>query len=139
MDRLIKSVPGMETFLRCRDLPTFCRASDVENNSVAQLVVKQTRKSTEAEALILNTFEELDGPILSQIRTKCPHIYAIGPIHAQLNARLKAKNGELTSSQFANSFWEVDRSCISWLDKQPNQSVIYAGASSIIFLPPSIT
>ncbi|XVF83814.1 hypothetical protein PTKIN_Ptkin16aG0523300 [Pterospermum kingtungense] len=129
MDRLITSVPGMETLLRCRDLPSFCRATDMED-SVMQLVVKQTRKSPEAHSLILNTFEDLDGPILSHIRAKCPHIYAIGPIHAQLNTRIKAKYGE-SGDHFSNSLWEVDRSCISWLDKQANQSVIYVSFGSL--------
>ncbi|XWS74880.1 hypothetical protein CRYUN_Cryun01aG0036300 [Craigia yunnanensis] len=124
MDHLITTVPGMETFLRCRDLPSFCRASDMAD-SVIQLVVKQTRKNPQAHSLILNTFEDLDGHILSHIRTKCPHIYAIGPIHAQLNTRLRAKYGE-SSDHFSNSLWEVDRSCISWLDKQPKKSVIYS-------------
>ncbi|XWS74874.1 hypothetical protein CRYUN_Cryun01aG0035700 [Craigia yunnanensis] len=129
MDHLITTVPGMETFLRCRDLPSFCRASDMAD-SVIQLVVKQTRKSPQAHSLILNTFEDLDGHILSHIRTKCPHIYAIGPIHAQLNTRLRAKYGE-SSDHFSNSLWEVDRSCISWLDKQPKKSVIYVSFGSI--------
>ncbi|XVE99681.1 hypothetical protein REPUB_Repub03eG0221200 [Reevesia pubescens] len=129
MDRLITTVPGMETFLRCRDLPNFCRASDM-TDSMIQLVVKQTRKSPQAHALMLNTFEDLDGPILSQIRTKCPNLHAIGPIHAQLNTRLKAKYGE-SSDHVSNSLWEVDRSCISWLDKQPKQSVIYVSFGSI--------
>ncbi|XVF83824.1 hypothetical protein PTKIN_Ptkin16aG0524200 [Pterospermum kingtungense] len=129
MDRLITTVPGMETFLRCRDLPSFCRAIDMAD-SVLQLVVKQTRKSLQAHSLILNTFEDLEGPILSHIRTKCPHIYAIGPIHAQLNTRLRAKYGE-SSKPFSNSLWEVDRSCISWLDKQTKQSVMYVSFGSI--------
>ncbi|EOY17943.1 hypothetical protein SCA6_000226 [Theobroma cacao] len=128
MNRLITTVPGMETFLRCRDLPSFCRASDMANSTI-QLVVEQTRKSPQAHALILNTFEDLDRPILSHIRTKCPHVYTIGPIHALLNTRLKAKRG--ASSQFSNSLWEVDRNCISWLDKQPKQSVVYVSFGSI--------
>ncbi|XVE69324.1 hypothetical protein DITRI_Ditri09bG0143300 [Diplodiscus trichospermus] len=129
MDRLITSVPGMETFLRCRDLPSFCRTSDTAD-SVMQRVVKQTRKSPQAHSMILNTFEDLDGNILSHIRTKCPHLYAIGPIHAQLNTRLKAKYGE-SSDHHSNSLWEVDRSCISWLDKHPKQSVICVSFGSI--------
>ncbi|XVF82968.1 hypothetical protein PTKIN_Ptkin16aG0094900 [Pterospermum kingtungense] len=128
-DRLTTSVPGMNTFLRCRDLPSYCRVTDM-TDSVLQLVVKQTRKSPQAHSLILNTFEDLEGPILSHIRTKCPNIFAIGPIHAQLNTRLRAKYGE-SSDPFSNSLWEVDRSCISWLAKQPKQSVMYVSFGSI--------
>ncbi|PPS19496.1 hypothetical protein GOBAR_AA01091 [Gossypium barbadense] len=129
MDRLITTVPGMETYLRCRDLPSFCRKPDIEDSTV-QLIVKQTRKSTQADALIFNTTDELDQPILSQIRTKCANIYPIGPLHAQLNTRLKAKHGE-SFDQFSNTLGEEDKSCIPWLDKQPNRSVIYVSFGSI--------
>ncbi|KAL1150554.1 hypothetical protein V6Z11_A10G269200 [Gossypium hirsutum] len=129
MNRLLTTVPGMETYLRCRDLPSFCRETDIED-SIIKLYVKQTQKSSQADALILNTAEELDGPILSQIRTKCPRVYAIGPVHAQLNTRLKAKHGE-SYDHFSNTLWEVDKSCIFWLDKQPNRSVIYVSFGSI--------
>ncbi|KAE8718065.1 7-deoxyloganetic acid glucosyltransferase [Hibiscus syriacus] len=130
MDRYITTVPGMETYLRCRDLPSLCRATDMEDTYM-KLVVKHTRKSPQADALILNTAEELDGAILSQIRTKCPNVYAIGPINAQLNNRLNAKHGE-SHDHFSNTLWEEDRSCISWLDKQQNRSVVYVSFGSIM-------
>ncbi|KAE8718078.1 7-deoxyloganetic acid glucosyltransferase [Hibiscus syriacus] len=130
MDRFITTVPGMETYLRCRDLPSLCRATDKED-AYMKLIVKHTRKSPQADALILNTAEELDGAILSQIRTKCPNVYAIGPINAQLNNRLNAKHGE-SHDHFSNTLWEEDRSCISWLDKQRNRSVVYVSFGSIM-------
>ncbi|KAF5736613.1 hypothetical protein HS088_TW14G00758 [Tripterygium wilfordii] len=127
MDRLITTVPGMETFLRCRDLPSFCRASDLDDPNL-RLVKTETRQSPRTRGLILNTFEDLEGLMLSQIHTQCPNIYTIGPIHAHLNTRLGV-NG--TETQSSNSLWEVDMSCISWLDKQPPKSVIYVSFGSI--------
>ncbi|KAJ6317733.1 hypothetical protein OIU76_013303 [Salix suchowensis] len=107
MDRLITKVPGMETFLRCRDLPSFCRVSDMTDPNLL-LVMNETRQSPRANALILNTFEDLEGPILSQIRTQCPKIYSIGPLHEHLQAKLSAKNEK--SCQSSNSLMEIDRS-----------------------------
>nr|POE87077.1 7-deoxyloganetic acid glucosyltransferase [Quercus suber] len=132
MDRLIRSVPGMETFLRIRDLPSFCQASNLADPNL-QLVANKTRQSPRAHALILNTFEDLEGPILSHIRTKCPKIYTIGPLHAILKSKLESKTTWL-QSQSPNSLFEVDRSCMVWLDAQPLKSVIYVSFGSITVL-----
>uniref|UniRef100_A0A2N9G3S9 Glycosyltransferase n=1 Tax=Fagus sylvatica TaxID=28930 RepID=A0A2N9G3S9_FAGSY len=129
MDRLVTSVPGMETFLRYRDLPSFCRVNNLVDPNL-QLVKNETRQSPRAHALILNTFEDLEGPILSHIRTKCPKIYTIGPLHEILKLRLESKTTSL-QSQSSNSLFEVDRSCMKWLDAQPLKSVIYVSFGSI--------
>ncbi|XP_065870530.1 7-deoxyloganetic acid glucosyltransferase-like [Euphorbia lathyris] len=124
MDRIITKVPGMEIFLRCRDLPSFCRVNDTQDPNL-QILTKETRKSSQAEALILNTFEDLEGPILSQICKECPKIHAIGPLHELL----KTKTQE--SYQSSNSLRQVDRTCITWLNTQPLQSVLYISFGSI--------
>ncbi|XVF83815.1 hypothetical protein PTKIN_Ptkin16aG0523400 [Pterospermum kingtungense] len=128
MDRPITTLAGMEKFLRCRDLPSFCRASNMSDSTLLRYGTV-TRKSLTAYGLILNTFEELEGPILSQIREKCPNIYTIGPLNEHFKIRLSLENEVL--SQSLNCFWEVDRSCMSWLDKQPNQSIVYVSFGSI--------
>lgn len=94
-----------------------------------QLFMTETRSSPRADGLIFNTFEDLEGPILSQIRTHCPKVYTIGPLNAHLKARISTNPN--SSLQSLNSFWEVDRSCITWLDNQPSQSVIYVSFGSI--------
>ncbi|KAJ8528456.1 hypothetical protein K7X08_022148 [Anisodus acutangulus] len=124
MDLTLPQVKGMEDFLRGRDLPSFCRAIDLTSPDF-RLVLTETRQTSRARGLILNTFEDLEGPILSQIRTVCPNVYTIGAVHAHLKARLATKS---TSS---NSLWQEDESCISWLDTQPPKSVIYVSFGSI--------
>lgn len=130
MDRVITKVPGMETFLRFRDLPSFCRVSDITDRDL-QVIKNVTQQSPRAHALILNTFEDLEEPILSHIRTKCPKLYTIGPLHLHLKTRLASN---MISSSSPNSLWEVDRSCIEWLDKQPVRSVLYVSFGSITLL-----
>ena len=129
LDCFIRSVPGMETFLRIRDLPSFCRARNTADPNLQQ-VKNMTRQSPRAHALILNTFEDLEGPVLSHIRTKCPKTYTIGPLHAILKSKLESKT-TLLQSWSPNSLFEVDKSCMVWLDAQPLKSVIYVSFGSI--------
>ncbi|KAK2639612.1 hypothetical protein Ddye_027407 [Dipteronia dyeriana] len=135
MDRRITTVPGMETLLRLRDLPSFCQVRDITDRD-CQWLVTETRKTVRANSLILNTFEDLEGPILSHIRTKCPNIYTIGPLHLNLKTRLGSDKTSFDDIQSSSNStpWEVDRSCITWLDKQPPQSVVYVSFGSITTL-----
>ena len=83
-----------------------------------------TRQSPRAYALILNTFEDSKGPVLSHICIKCPKTYTIGPLHAILKSKLESKT-TLLQSLSPNSLFEVDKSCMVWLNAQPLKSVIY--------------
>ncbi|KAL7587389.1 hypothetical protein Lser_V15G36177 [Lactuca serriola] len=126
LDERIVNVKGMEGFLRRRDLPSFCRSG--LSNTTFQEVTSITRRTPDAHALILNTFEDLEGPILSHIQKHCPNIYTIGPLHAHLKARSVSKS---TSS---NSLLQEDRTCIGWLDQNAPKSVLYVSFGSIATL-----
>ena len=89
-----------------------------------------TRQSPRAHALILNMFEDLEGTVLSHIHIKCPKTYTIGPLHAILKSKLESKM-TLLQSWSPNSLFEVDKSCMVWLDAQPLKSIIYVSFGSV--------
>ncbi|CAI9091602.1 OLC1v1026674C1 [Oldenlandia corymbosa var. corymbosa] len=130
MDRPVRGVPGTESFLRRRDLPRFSTLGDTAYESL-QLLMKEGEEVPKAHGLILNTFEELDGPLLSLLRATCPNTYAIGPLHAHVkNKRSKQTVTESKCSSSSN-LWPEDRSCLGWLDQQASKSVMYVSFGSI--------
>ncbi|XP_045809360.1 7-deoxyloganetic acid glucosyltransferase-like [Trifolium pratense] len=126
MDRIIRNMPGMENLLRCRDLPSFKRLAKENEHIALDHVVFQNQQSLKANALILNTFEDLEAPILSQIRLHFPKliIYTLGPLHHHLNTTKK-------TSSSSSSFFKADRTCMTWLESQPLKSVVYVNFGSI--------
>ncbi|KAL8539135.1 hypothetical protein ACS0TY_000938 [Phlomoides rotata] len=121
--------------IRRRDLPNYCQATKDLNNPDFQQALKQAENIALSRGLILNTFQELDAPVLSHIRNACPNIYAIGPLHAHLKTRLTTEIGQqIQASTPSTSFWKEDRSCISWLNEQPLKSVIYVSIGSLALM-----
>ncbi|BAT99440.1 hypothetical protein VIGAN_10088200 [Vigna angularis var. angularis] len=128
MDRIIATLPGMENILRCRDLPGFFRGTETNLVDPLKSTVFDCHQTLRARGVILNTFEDLDGPLLTQMRLKFLRVFAVGPLHAHLNYR-RVSDAKTTPS--TSSFWEEDRSCLTWLDSQPLKSVLYVSFGSI--------
>ncbi|KAL1544729.1 7-deoxyloganetic acid glucosyltransferase [Salvia divinorum] len=125
LDEIIRNAPGMEGVMRRRDLPSFCRDINLEDLEV-KLLLKQARLMPLSQGIILNTFHQLDAPLLSHMLKLFPNIYAIGPLHALLQTQ--------ASQNSSSSILPEDMSCISWLDKQPSQSVVYVSIGSLALM-----
>ncbi|XP_026398720.1 7-deoxyloganetic acid glucosyltransferase-like [Papaver somniferum] len=132
MDRLVRSVPEMESFLRCRDLPSLYRAKEISHPNL-DFVRTETLHSVRATAHILNTFDDLEAPILPHLRSYWPNLYTVGPLNALLNA-LRSSTTDFSASLPVSSnasLYAEDRSCMTWLDKQPEKSVVYVSFGSV--------
>ncbi|EPS61663.1 hypothetical protein M569_13131, partial [Genlisea aurea] len=127
LDLPVTSIPGMEAILRRRDLPSFFRVTD-PNDSELQMLATDTRKAALSAGLILNTFEDLEGPIIDEIRKRIPNVYSIGPLHTHLKSHLDPRSSSVASS---SSFLREDRTSIDWLNSQPPKSVIYVSFGSL--------
>ncbi|XP_010067477.2 UDP-glycosyltransferase 76F1 [Eucalyptus grandis] len=101
--------------LRVKDLPRITGEPELLERILNDMI----EGIKDSSGLILNTFEDLEQPALSLLRQEYPiAVFPIGPFH---------KCGPSSSG----SLLAEDRSCISWLDKQAPNSVVYVSFGSI--------
>ncbi|RVW41312.1 7-deoxyloganetic acid glucosyltransferase [Vitis vinifera] len=100
----------------------------LKGNDMDQLVTSipgnggENATNSRAHALILNTFEDLEGPILGQIRNHCPK-----PTPLDLSTRTW-KPGLLLNRRrhsLQTVYGKKTEAALAWLNRQPSKSVIY--------------
>ncbi|KAE8663028.1 UDP-glucosyl transferase 85A3, putative isoform 2 [Hibiscus syriacus] len=134
MDKLVTCIPGLENVLRCRDLPGICRVERAED-PILEFFINEAKAMLRASALILNTFDELEAPIISKLSSLFPKIYTIGPLHALSNVRINVNDDPSPLASSSTSIlWKEDKDCITWLHSQPSKSVVFASLGSIASL-----
>ncbi|KAG0466585.1 hypothetical protein HPP92_018165 [Vanilla planifolia] len=120
----------MESYLRRRDLPRMFRdTSAVGKQNFHLFELANTNCKLARGVLILNTSENLEGPILAHIRPLFPATYAVGPLHSLVAV--------ISSTNSSASLLPEDHSAIAWLDAQPDRSVVYVSFGSIVRLSPA--
>lgn len=133
MDQPVTCIPGLENLLRFRDLPSICRRE--AGDPVIDFFINETSTMARASALILDTFDGLEAPMISKLGLFFNKIYTIGPLHALLKSCI-TKPLPSASSSTIGSLWKEDRSCLKWLDSQPLRSVIYVSFGSVVGIVP---
>ncbi|KAL6639307.1 hypothetical protein ACP70R_023037 [Stipagrostis hirtigluma subsp. patula] len=124
LDEPVRGVPGMESFLRRRDLPIQCRNyTKTHQDPEIQRVATHTAHSRKARALVLNTAMSLEAPALAEIAPHMRDVFAIGPLHAMSPAPAAA-----------SSLWRQDDSCTAWLDSHADRSVVYLSLGSLAMI-----
>lgn len=102
--------------LRVKDLPLIKTNHPETLFELVEGMVKETKASS---GLIWNSFEELEKPALATLLHDFPiPIFPVGPFHKYFPA-------------CSSSLIPHDQTCISWLDKQESNSVIYVSFGSI--------
>nr|CAB3457973.1 unnamed protein product [Digitaria exilis] len=127
LDEPVHGVPGMESFLRRRDLPSVFRRCRGDTDGVLdldpflRLLAKATVHSSKARALVFNTAGSLEGPALEHIAPRMRDVFAIGPLHAVPSP----------APPPASSLWSEDDGCVAWLDGHADRSVVYVSLGSV--------
>jgi 7-deoxyloganetin glucosyltransferase len=114
-------IPGMRN-IRLRDLPSFLRTSDPDDLMV-NFVKRECERARKATAILLNTFDELEQPVLDAMQTVLPPIYTVGP--------LSLLPSNASKIPIRSNLWKEETDCLEWLDGKKPGSVVYVNFGSI--------
>eukprot|EP00253_Pinus_taeda_P026556 PITA_26556 len=124
-EELITCIPGMAP-LRVKDLPSSLLLTENSNYYyVFEFNKIQAQATLEADLVILNTFDELDRPVVDALQKRLPPLYTIGPL------LLQAESVDDRISDVSASMWTEETGCAEWLDSQEPCSVIYVCFGSV--------
>ncbi|KAK4394144.1 Linamarin synthase 2 [Sesamum angolense] len=127
LDKEIDWIPGMRN-MRLKDMPSFVRTTDIDD-ILLNYLGDEAQNCLKASAIIINTFSDLEREVLNAIAPLSPPIYVVGPLTLLSRSISKGQ-----ASEFRPTLWREDKSCLEWLDKQEENSVIYVNYGSVTLI-----
>ncbi|KAJ1271272.1 hypothetical protein BS78_06G116500 [Paspalum vaginatum] len=130
LDTPVDSAPGLSKHLRLKDLPSFIRSTD-PNEFIVHFALRITEQIAGADAVLLNTFDELEREALDAMRAVIPpaaSIHTIGPL-ALLAEQIVPQGSQLDA--LGSNLWKEDASCLGWLDGREPRSVVFVNYGSV--------
>ncbi|CAL9770954.1 unnamed protein product [Musa acuminata subsp. burmannicoides] len=124
LDMPVDWIPGFNN-MRLRDFPSFIRTTDPKD-VMLNFCTREAQRASMASAVILNTFEELERPVLEAMASILPAVYTVGPL-TLLSQRVA--DSPLTSIH--SNLWKEDSGCMEWLEGRRPGSVVYVNFGSI--------
>jgi hypothetical protein len=119
----------MSKHMRLRDFPTFIYTMQ-RGDVLLDFMMREVARTDAADAVILNTFDELEPAALDAMRAILPApVYTIGPLSLLLERLGAADNADLGTIRA--SLWKEDLTCVQWLDGRPARSVVYVNYGCI--------
>ncbi|ONK75578.1 uncharacterized protein A4U43_C03F18380 [Asparagus officinalis] len=125
LDAPIDWIPGLKN-MRLKDIPSFIRTTD-PNDIMLNFFIHETSRASMPSAIILNTFDDLEGSALDSLSKVLPPLYTIGPLC--LLSRLVPTSSPLAS--IGSSLWKEEDHFINWLDEKETGSVVLVNFGSI--------
>ncbi|EMS57769.1 UDP-glycosyltransferase 85A2 [Triticum urartu] len=130
LDMIIDWIPAMPKDLRLRDLPSYLRTTDPDD-IMFNFFIHEVPAMSQASAVVINTWDELDAPLLDAMSKLLPPIYTAGPLH--LTARNNVPE-ESPISSIGSNLWKEQDAPVRWLDGRPPRSVVHGDVKAA--LPP---
>ncbi|KAL3532863.1 hypothetical protein ACH5RR_006384 [Cinchona calisaya] len=120
-EQTLALIPGLQG-LNINDLPNEV-LMDSQESPLAHMLYNMALKLPKATAVVLNSFEEIDPAITTDLKSMLKKFLNIGPSPLLAAASKKPPSADKDE-------------CLSWLEKQNNASVVYISFGTVISPPP---
>ncbi|CAO2039374.1 unnamed protein product [Urochloa humidicola] len=121
---------GMSKHMRLRDFPTFIYTMQ-RGDILLEFMMREVARADAADAVILNTFDELEPAALDAMRAILPPVYTIGPLSLVLDRLTGNTDAASALATVRASLWKEDLTCLRWLDGRAARSVVYVNYGCI--------
>ncbi|TVU13649.1 hypothetical protein EJB05_37069, partial [Eragrostis curvula] len=124
---VVRGVRGMCDGVQLRDFPNFIRTTD-RDDIMFNFLMREAERFSLHDAVVVNSFDDLEGATLDAMRAILPPLFAVGPL-LLLERRLVPAATPL--ARLGSSLWKVQGGLVEWLDARPARSVVYVNYGSI--------
>lgn len=130
--RPVTCLTGLSPEIRVQDLPSFMVTHDL-NSFFMRFLANQNKYIPVYDCLLMNTFYELEAPVIDAMGTQNPNIFPIGPLIFTPNYNCAdGADGEVpVLADTGSALWAQDAQSLKWLDQQKPSSVLYISFGSI--------
>jgi UDP:flavonoid glycosyltransferase YjiC (YdhE family) len=127
LDTVVDWIPGAPKDLRLRDLPSFVRTTDPDD-IMLNFFIHETAGMSQASAVVINTFDELDATLLDAMANLLPPIYTVRPLPLTVRNNVPADS---PVAAIGSNLWKEQEAPLRWLDGHAPRSVVYVNFGSI--------
>uniref|UniRef100_A0A453PXA2 Glycosyltransferase n=1 Tax=Aegilops tauschii subsp. strangulata TaxID=200361 RepID=A0A453PXA2_AEGTS len=128
LDTVVDGVPGLCDGFQLRDFPNFIRTTD-RDDILLNFLIRESGRMSLPDAVIINSFDDLEKPALDAMRAILPPVYTLGPL--LLHVRRLIPAGSPLDVGVGSNLWKEQDGLIEWLDARPPRSVVYVNYGSI--------
>jgi hypothetical protein len=127
LDTVVHGASGMCDGVRLSDFPSFIRTTD-RDDIMLNFFIHEAGRLSLPDDIMVNTFDELEGPTLDAISSMLPPLYTVGPLLLHERCALPG-GGQLDS--LGSNLWKEQDGLLEWLDGHAPRFVVYVNYGSI--------
>ncbi|CAO2034533.1 unnamed protein product [Urochloa humidicola] len=125
---VVDGARGMCDGVQLRDFPNFIRTTD-RADILLNFLIRESERLSLPDAVIVNTFEDLEGTTLDAMRAILPPVFPVGPLILRERLEIPSDSGPLAG--LGSSLWKEEEGAVEWLAGRAARSVVYVNYGSI--------